>query len=564
MTALRRVPIATNTRDVLGSARGTKWLLYGRLVVAVIILTYLLLSVGGWGETWAAKTVYGVVTGVLALNAFYLLLFRRLRDAAAFVIVQIGVDILIVAFLVYLTGGVTSQMILLSLLLIMASALILSWKAALAFSAESAILQAVIALIGLAGLSPGRTIGPREAFSGLFVQVFGFFAVAALSGLLARRLVLARLLSNDILEAIGQGLIIAGPDEKVLYANDEARRLLGSEPVLLGMDLAHALPQSVWDAMQVDPVTGGGMVREVEIRTPAGELTPVSISVRPALAENEKSLGTLAVLTDRTLERRVEEAMMQAQRSAAISEMAAAIAHEIRNPLAAMRGSVQEIARRLKALGESAPTDADGLFEIVMSESDRLDAIITDFLAFARMRPIHRTPCDPATVLREAATMLEQALAERDATNVKVSWACNQDLTCRLDSNQFRQVLLNLVMNSIDAVDGRSDPHINLSVAPSAYLDFASATDGPVTKRMNPSLGESMGVVFAVEDNGCGMSEETRRKALSPFYMTRERGTGLGLAVVERIVKAHSGYIRIDSEQDKGTTVSIWVPAEGE
>ena len=132
------------------------------------------------------------------------------------------------------------------------------------------------------------------------------------------------------------------------------------------------------------------------------------------------------------------------------------------------------------------------------------------------------------------------------------------------DSNQFRQVLLNLVMNSIDAVDGRSDPHINLSVAPSAYLDFASATDGPVTKRMNPSLGESMGVVFAVEDNGCGMSEETRRKALSPFYMTRERGTGLGLAVVERIVKAHSGYIRIDSEQDKGTIVSIWVPAEGE
>ena len=564
MMAQTRVPDSLEARDAFGAFRGAKWILFARLVVALTILTYLLLSEGGWGATWPTRIVYATIVGVLALNALYLVLLARIENVAMFAAVQIGVDIAIVSFLVYLTGGITSQMIVLHLLLILASALALSWRAAVAFSGEAAALHFVVAIAGVLGLGPGRPVGGRETLSSLFVQLLGFFAVAFLSGLLARRLSLARLLSSEILEAIGQGILVAGPDERLLYANAEAVRLLGATKTDTGSPLSGVFAEEVWKRMHIDPVTGVGMLREIEIPDANGKPVPVSVVVRPALAEGIKPMGTLAVLTDRTLERRYEGAMMQAQRSEAVSEMAAAIAHEIRNPLAAMRGSVQEISRRLEALGEHAPRDADGLIEIVLSESDRLDAIISDFLAFARMRPVRKSECQMCKVIREAAVMLERDAAEQGAEGIEVAWECDEKLTGRIDAMQVRQVLLNLGLNSINALDGVDGAKVSITAKERAFLDSSLGGEEAGAARAVPGAGERIGVEVCVQDNGAGMSPETKRKAMSPFFTTRERGTGLGLAVVDRVVKAHSGFVRIESEDGAGTTVRIWLPTEGE
>lgn len=550
-----------------GALRGIQWLLIARFAVAAFIIAYILISARGWGATWATRTVYAVVTGVFALNAVYVLVLRTRADLETLKAVQIGIDIAVEALLVFLTGGVSSQMVVLFMFSVMGAALVLSWKAAVAFGAEAAALHVVATLIGLTRLSPEPAAPLREVLSGLFAQLVAFFAVALLSGLLSHRLSVARLLSRDILEAIGQGLIVADPADRILFSNAEARRLLGAEVLAPGRPLREALPPAAWSAMSFDAATGQGSLREFEVECPSGGKVPVGVTVRPALAGDDKPHGTLVVLTDRTLEKRFEEARSLAERSEAVSEMATAIAHELRNPLASMRGSVQEMARRLEGLEGKLPSDSKDLFQIVLSESDRLDAIISDFLAFAKMRPVNKGPCDIGQVLRESALILRQSAAEQGCEGIEVVVECEDELRCHADAQQLRQVLLNLGLNSIHAIRsaglGAGAGRISLSARPCAFLDFPLGKELRGTAR-DHARGERAGVEIGVADNGCGMTSEVRRKAMTPFFTTKERGTGLGLAIVARIVKSHGGMIRIESEERRGTIVRFWLPAEGD
>ena len=537
------------------TTRGVKWLLSARLAVTLLILAFILISEGGWGEALETRIVYAVVTGMLAVNAAYLLILRKIRSLDTFAQFQIAVDIAVEAVLVFLTGGVTSQIVVLFMLSIMSASLVLSWRAAVVFTAEATVLH-VMATALYAGLVTAAAPGVREILSRLFLQIPAFFAVALLSGLLAARLVAARLLSRDILEAIGQGLIVADGRGRILFSNDEAKRMLGEEAVASGRTLDEALPPQAREAFEEDPLTRGALAREVEFVLPDGSTAPASFAVQPVLAEGDRQVGALVVITDRSLERRVEEAMMQAERSEAVSEMSTAIAHEIRNPLAAMRSSVQEVARKLGQL----PEDSKVLFDIVLSESDRLDAIISDFLAFAKMRPVRKVNCDIAQVVEEAAVIFRRSI--EPAGSAEVVTELDGTLRCRADAQQIRQALLNLGLNSLDAVRDRPGGRIVLRVRPCALLDFPlGEAEGQEAMRAR-ALGERAGVQIDVEDDGCGMSEDARRRALDPFFTQKECGTGLGLAVVARIIKSHGGLIRIESTEGQGTSFHIWLPSE--
>jgi two-component system sensor histidine kinase PilS (NtrC family) len=537
-----------------------RWLLFGRLAVGLFIIAYVLVSTRGWGREWSDKIVYAVVTGTLALNAVYLLILRKIGNRSGFVRLQIGLDIAVEAVLVSLTGGVSSQIVVLFMMSIMSASLALSWRAAMAFAAEAAALHVAAALFSFvsAKLPSPHLAGVGELLSALSLQLLGFFAVAMLSGLLAHRLSVARLLSRDILEAIGQGLIVADSEGRVLFANDEAHRLLGEGATSPGDSLETALPGEALDVFAKDAALGRTIVHKVELAGPDGSTVPASIDLRPVLAEDGRQVGTLVIVTDRMLERRVEEAMMQAQRSEALSEMSTAIAHEIRNPLAAMRASVQEIARRLGAQPGGASAESRPLFDIVLSESDRLDAIISDFLAFAKMRPARIGDCDVRLVVEDVALVLRQSAGTGDPVDIVAE--LDGEPRCRADPQQLRQVLLNLGLNGIEAVSGRPGARVVLRARPCTLLDFSIDRGGAHTAA---AVGERAGVQIDVEDNGCGMAPDARRRAFDPFFTQKESGTGLGLAVVDRIIKAHDGLVRIESEEGQATRVSAWLPAEG-
>jgi len=526
--------------------RGVRWLLLGRLAVGLFIIAYVLVATRGWGREWSDKIVYAVVTGTLALNAVYLLILRKTGGRRSFVQFQIGVDIAVEAVLVLLTGGVSSQIVVLFMLSIVSASLALSWRAAMAFAAEAAALHVAAVLFSFAStkLPSPHVAGMGDLLSTMSLQILAFLAVALLSGLLAHRLSIARLLSRDILEAIGQGLIVADSEGRVLFSNDEAHRLLGRSATSAGSLLDEVLPVEVGDALASNSTSGRMVVNDVELADPDGSTVPVSIALRPVLVEDGRQVGTLVIVTDRTLERRVEEATMQAERSEALSEMSTAIAHEIRNPLAAMRASVQEIARRLGDQPGGIAPESQPLFDIVLSESDRLDAIISEFLAFAKMRPARMGDCDVRLVFEEAALVLRQSVEAGEV----------------VDPQQLRQVLLNLGLNCIHALAGCPDARVALRARSCALLDF------PLERGAVPAsgaAGERGGVQIDVEDNGCGMTREARRRAFDPFFTQKEGGTGLGLAVVNRIMKSHGGLVSIESAEGQGTCVSIWLPAEG-
>ncbi len=542
------------------ATRGVKWLLSGRLGVALFIIAYVLISTRGWGRNWADKTVYAVVTGVLVLNVAYLLVLKRIREKEGFVHFQIAVDIAVETALVFLTGGVSSQIVVLFMLSIMSASLLLSWRAAVTFASEAAVLHVGAAMLHFVFVMPRagleRMGGLVDLLPSLSLQVLAFFSVALLSGLLAARLAVARLLSRDILEAIGQGLIVADGRGRILFSNDEAKRMLGEGTVAAGRSLDEALPPQAREAFEENPLTRGALAREVELSLPDGSTAPASFAVQPVLAEGDRQVGALVVITDRSLEHRVEEAMMQAERSEALSDMSTAIAHEIRNPLAAMRSSVQEVARKLGQL----PEDSKILFDIVLSESDRLDAIISDFLAFAKMRPVRKVNCDIAQVVEEAAVIFRRSIEPPGSAEVVTE--LDGTLRCRADAQQIRQALLNLGLNSLDAVRDRPGGRIVLRVRPCALLDFPLGEAGGPEAMRARALGERAGVQIDVEDDGCGMSEDARRRALDPFFTQKERGTGLGLAVVARIIKSHGGLIRIESSEGQGTSFRLWLPSE--
>ncbi len=559
-----RVPLPTGRYGPHTTTRVAKWLLFARLAVALSIIAYLLVSQRGWGEEWPSRIVYWVVTGAIALNALYLFLLRRVENLDNFVRLQLGIDIFLEALMVFLTGGVGSQIVVLFLLTVMSAALVLSWRDAIAFTAEAAVLHLFATVLGFTPLAPPPSYASvRDTISSLFLQLIGMSAVALLSGILAHRLSVARLLSHDILDSIGQGLLIADSRGRILFSNGEAKRLLGGKAASIGNLLDEAIPASVREELRVDPLTGEATAGRVEIDPPGGGRLPVSIAARAVYTEEERPAGTLVVITDRTLERRVEEALMQAQRSEAVSEMSTAIAHEIRNPLAAIRSSVQEIARRLERMSSELPGDSKTLFDIVLSESDRLDAIVSDFLAFAKMSPVNKGPCDLAQVVSEAAVILRQSVGPGVGIDgdVEIETECPPDLRCRADVQKLRQVLLNVGLNSLHAVRGRDERRILVRVRRCPLLDFPLSSREEERVR-DPSLGERAGVEIDVEDTGCGMTPEAARRATDPFFTEKDGGTGLGLAVVDRIIGSHGGTVRIESEPGEGTAVRMWIPTE--
>lgn len=497
----------------------------------------IIIQTGGWGRDPYTRAVYVVVTAVYALNIIYLLVLNRLGDSRSFTAFQIAADVVIIGLLVFLTGGVRSQLVVLYPLWILGSALLLSRRAAALTAAESAFVHvaaSALAVARLEALSPDLTAD----LSRLFMQLFAFPAMAFLAGLLSHRLSVARLLSRDILETIGRGIVVTDASGTVLFSNREAQRLL-APGLVSGRPLDDALPK---DIRSVLPAAGEGVPVRMELALPSGGEVPVSVELKPVTADSGRILGKLLVLTDRSLEKRVEEASLQAQRSEAIRAMAGTLAHEIRNPLAVVRSSVEEIMGRLKENRGNLDPDTESLAQIVLSESDRLDSILSDFLEFAKMRPTRRVSCDLAEVVHRAALVLERSgmLFEKGAMP-KILVECDGPLPYRGDPEQLRQTLLNLGLNSLDALAG--------------------SHEGVVSMRAR-RLPSGDGMVLEVEDNGCGMSEEVRRRAFEPFFTSKARGTGLGLAIVERVIRAHGGWVRLQSEPGVGTRVEMRLPAE--
>jgi len=471
-----------------------------------------------------------------SLSLFYILLLSFWQEHRIQATLQVLTDVFLVSLVVHETGGWDSSLNFLYPLVIIVAAVLLPriWAgliAALAFLLYGTVLE--LNYYGYVPSFCSTHPGLKALQAIIFVNLFAFLAVAYLAGLLTAKLRQARVqlkdtsgaleslqaLQENIIHSISSGLITTGLDGRITLANAAAQRLLErTTGELLGSPVHQLF---------IDPLPSAESQHnhgEVRFDPPTKFRKTLRVRASVLSVPERGNLGYVYVLDDLTELRRLEREVRMQDRLAAVGRLAAAIAHEIRNPLTSIAGSVSMLSG-LPEMNE----DHRRLLDIVTRESQRLNAIITDFLAYSRTKQYHFDKVDLIQLVDDTLTLMDHRMtAEKTGIEIKRRFATHQAVVLA-DGDKLKQVFWNLCENAVRAMK----------------------TGGTLTAAVE-SLGDDWQVSFI--DTGTGMTPQQIEKIFEPFQSNFEGGTGLGLAIVYQIVQAHEGKVWARSKPGQGTT----------
>jgi len=529
--------------------------LVSRLVIFLLISGAIFFFLRQESLLYPLLVLYGLGTLV------YLFALRRgkkVRDDTpypGFLGFQLLFEVVLEGGIVHYSGGVTSPFILLFVFSIISGSILFGLKGGLLVATWAGMLYEFIIWLEIKGilLSPAGSISyPNDKiFLALYLYICFFFLAAFLSGFLAERLKerveelrststqlsRAKLETDDILQHMRSGLITLGRNGEIAYFNHTAEEILGTKrEEIVGRDFEQVIsPQfpELGELMRQSLYSGKGESRgELLLRGGKGEI-PVGINTSVLRGNQGGVRGVIAVFQDLTEVKKLEEKMRKADRLAAVGQLSANVAHEIRNPLSSIRGSVEVLKGELKLEGEERK-----LMDLIIKESDRLNGILQDFLSFARPGKGRFKTLDLRDLAKEVAALLRRESVKPQMGTIEAK-SGDVPLLVRGDQDQLKQVLLNLGLNGLEALER------------GGWVRFEAIGSGNGKVRL------------AVRDNGRGISPSVREKIFQPFFSTKKGGTGLGLSIAERIVEEHGGQIEVQSQRGKGTTFFITLEGEG-
>jgi two-component system sensor histidine kinase PilS (NtrC family) len=539
-------------------------LMGARLALAFVSLGIALSLDAAVGDLEEAprRGLYGTVALAFLATALYGVLLPRIQRPRRFAAINIATDIAVVSALVHFSGGPDSVFSFLYALVAVYGALLFERRGALVTAGLGMLTYGGVLLAAvLQGQAPGS--GARSA-AGLFslwaVHAGAMALVAGLASFLAaelrrtgdalqqRTLALRRLadLHRRTVESLMSGLLTTDLDDRITSFNPEAERISAIPAAqALGRPLREVLPG-------VGPPAGaggaGGTQARARLPYTSGRGEPLHLGVAAYVLRDEAGVpsGRVVIFQDVTEVVAMEAELRRSERLAAVGELSASIAHEIRNPLAAISGSIQ----MLRARAGSSPETAESarLMEIVLRETDRLNGLITDFLCYARPGPLALQRVELGGLAAELIEVLTPSLPAGVSPCVSI----DSGLAVLADPARLKQVLWNLALNACQAMpDGG---RLTLSARP------APPPQEPRSGRRNEPVEKDGWVEIEVRDEGQGIPAEVLDHIFDPFFTTKPGGTGLGLATVHRIVEEHGGSIRMESSFDRGTTVRIRLP----
>ncbi len=503
----------------------------------------------------ALDPFFFLITLTYILTILYAATLRLAGRHRWLVDLQLGGDALIVSAFVYFTGGIASFFSFLYVLPIVAASTVQSRRGSLLVATLSAVLYfGMVAMQYLAAsgvldprIAPDSSLLPPNAIAQYTValNLFGLFAVALISGSLAERLRSsnARLqqasseiadlqaLSQHVINSLRSGLVTTDMFKRVLTFNHAAETITGVPlPSVVGQPVADVLqlPDSIAGILDQGRVD---QAQRLELRYRRRDGTEIDLGLSVSHLETPGGrAGHLLTFQDLTEVKKAEREALRHQRLAAVGEMAAGIAHEIRNPLASMSGSIQLLRQELPL-----SLDQEQLMDIVLRESERLNSTIRSFLAYARPQRFAAARFDVRRALNDTALLLRHSLEVDEGHTIEVD-VPDAELWYEADEGQIRQVVWNLATNGLRAMpDG-------------GRLRLAG--------RRNPS-GE---VVISVCDQGTGIPSGEIDTLFQPFHGNFGRGSGLGLAIVHRIVTDYQGRVEVASPPGAGTTITVRLP----
>jgi two-component system sensor histidine kinase PilS (NtrC family) len=542
------------------------WLIGGRVSVVTLLLgSAILIQITAPGSL-PINPFFFLIGLTYALTFVYVALLRPAEQHRWLVDVQLACDAIIVSALVHMTNGVSSYFTSLYALPIIAASTIQSQRSGLMVGVLSSVMYAGIVSAQYFGtpalpvvVGAGYQPEPRVALFIVGLNIFGFMAVAVLSGYLAERLrrtgaaleqTANRLedlqaFSEHVINSLAAGLATTDIEGRILSFNQAA-------VTITRVAARNAVGRPAAEVLQLPAAFRGmfgargaaGTDHDVRPKLPRVEYMfsysdgrAIELGISTAILRTPRGeAGFVFTFQDVTENRRLEREARVQQRLAAVGEMAAGIAHEIRNPLASMSGSLQILRQELPLKDEQSQ-----LMDIVLRESDRLNDTIRSFLAYARPQRNALAKLDIRQVITDAGTLLQNSpeLLETHSVHCDVP---AQPVWCLADEAQIRQIVWNLATNGLRAMPDGGQLTLSASM-------------------VVPDDGGPGMVTMAVTDEGIGIAPDELEGILQPFHGGFSRGSGLGLSIVHRIVSDYGGELLVTSQKGKGTTVVVKLPS---
>jgi len=540
--------------------RRLAWLIGIRAVVGTVLLGGAIIAQITAPGSFRIDPFFFLIALTYALTVAYATTIRFAARHRWLIDLQLAGDALTVSALIYFTGGITSFFSGLYVLPIVAASTVQFRRGGLLVATLSAVMYGGLVLaqyLAASGLLHNSLLAadavalPTRSVAQYTValNLFGFFAVALLSGSLAERLRSAdvrleqasteiadlQAFNQHVIDSLPSGLATTDTARHILTFNHAAETITGlSFRSVAGRPLTETLQLPEQLVMEMEQGLSGSGARRLEWRysTPDGR-GEIDVGLSATHLETPGGrAGVLVTFQDVTGVKKLERDARIQQRLAAVGEMAAGIAHEIRNPLASMSGSIQILRQELPLSSEQ-----EQLMDIVLRESERLNTTIRSFLAYARPQrfaierlDVRRALNDTALLLRNSAELCEGHVIEVDVPAT--------ELWCEADEGQIRQIVWNLATNGLRAMP-----------------------EGGRLLLMASVNSSSNGIVISVQDEGIGIAADELDGLFQPFHGSFTKGSGLGLAIVHRIVTDYRGEIQVRSQPGAGTTVSVRLPA---
>lgn len=562
MTGSRELPPAPSPPSRAEARRGGLATLPARtLLVGIFIgrLVTAVLAVVIAGLAWTSRPEAGFLLVVAVLIALLLTAYGVWRTVVQGRATTVGVlltqalaDLGLVSLLGYHVGPDHPLIIALFVVILAVYALVLP-------------LRPGIVMVGAAVFSYYLSVitsdldGTDLAFWGQMAVFVGVFSVVAYLGTLLRaaeaeqsaletELAQARLEADDILQHISAGILTVDGQGRLGFINPTAAELLGVNGAAavggaaLGV-LANRSPEL--HAAILAGIEHGRRINRGEgwVTRPDGRRFPIGLSTTTFARPGQHRPAVTAIFSDISDLRRIQELHQRAERLEAVAELGASLAHEIRNPLASIRSSVEQLAG-----AASADPDDRLLGKLIIRESDRLTRLLSEFLDFSRVRVAGFAPVDLHALARDAARLVR----EHPECTAQVRLEVEGDPTwIEGDADLLQRVLINLLLNAVQAVAGHDSGAGTVRVR----------VDQPDPEGLPLGRGFDDPVRLRVSDNGPGVDPELVPRLFEPFVSGRPGGSGLGLAIVQRAVEAHRGLVFVDSAPHAGTTFTIYLHA---
>ncbi|HYK83263.1 MAG TPA: ATP-binding protein [Gemmatimonadales bacterium] len=488
-----------------------------------------------------------VATGVVTMASYWHTHIRGRSPGRTFLYSQALFDVGLITAVVHITGGPQSDLTPLYVPLIAVTAVLMP-------PASTALITALVGIVYVADVF----FGHHTAMTGqVGLQLSVFVGVAAVTAYFASRISVmgaerealagelrqVRLQADDVLRNIPTGIVTVDQEGRLLYCNPAAEQILGFKERQwrarsIMPEFARIAPE-FWAAITATARRGVRAMRvEATVRRP-DRTFPIGVTTTTLEVEPGGAPRVTAIFTDISDSKRLEELHLRAERLEAVAELSSSLAHEIKNPLASIRSSVEQLGR-----AKRADPDEKFLTSLIVRESDRLSRLLSEFLDFSRVRVTESRPLD---LHRVAAGAIRLVREHPD---------CPEDATIDLlggpapmegDEDLLHRVVSNLVLNAVQAA-GKG-------------ARVAVRTGRPAPHDLPGGAGIESPVSLAVTDNGPGIPESLRARLFEPFVTGRVGGTGLGLAIVQRAVVAHRGLVLVDSTAGQGTTFTVFFPA---